>query len=267
MLTKFYIRHIFALLVSVYALVLAGCNQSTDLDQEIAAVDAELEQLPKLQPNMLCPTVGFGSALFPDPDHYSWLDIILPEPRKLDTIVLIPALLKNKDGELETLGFPPRFMIETWQEATPSTQHAEIDPGGWLYQPIGRYDPDQHPNELVCELNLNQTLHGSGSAPLSVSLYYAKQFEAADGSDVHQAPGVIQIGQTRSHPSWAEWSDATGKQTPCNTRSRFDLSAVPAGATLFLKIAPLNNGTVSIDDVTLNAPFAVTTQVAPLWDY
>lgn len=92
--------------------------------------------------------------------------------------------------------------------------HAEIDPKGWMYQPIGRYDPSKHPDELVCELVLNQTLHGAGSAPFSVSLYYAKQFESADGRDVHNAPGVTQIGQTHTHPLWAEWSAATGKQAP-----------------------------------------------------
>jgi len=54
------IRLIPAMLVSICAALLASCTPSTDLDKEIAAVDAELEQLPKLQPNMLCPTVGFG---------------------------------------------------------------------------------------------------------------------------------------------------------------------------------------------------------------
>ena len=258
MQTKFYIRHSFALLVTLYALMLAGCNQSTDLDKEIAAVDAELEQLPKLQPNMLCPTVGFGSALSPDPDHSSWLDIILPEPREIDTIVLIPTLLKNTNGELETLGFPPRFTIESWLETTPSTQHAEIDASGWLYQSIGQYDPVKHPHELVCELDLNQTLNGSGSGELSISLYYAKQFEAQDGRDLQNATGVTQVGRSNSYPSWAEQSDATGKHAAFSIHSRFDLSPVPAGATLFLRIGAEKHGSASIDNILINAPFTLT---------
>ena len=247
-----------ALLLSVYALVLTGCNQSSDLDKQIAAVDAELEELPKLQPNMLCPTVGFGSSLFPEPDHSSWLDIILPEPREIDTIVLIPALLKNTNGELETLGFPLRFMIETWLEATPSTQHAEVDTDGWLYQPIGRYDPEKHPDELICELELNQTLNGGGSAPISIAVYYAKQFEAQDGRDLQNARGVTPVGHSQTYASWAEWSAAEGRQAPCKIRTHFDLSAVPANATLFLRIAVEKHGSASIDNIQVNAPFALT---------
>ena len=83
------------MLLSIYAALLGGCTPDSDLDRKIAAVDAELEILPNLQPNMLCPTIGFGSAIVQDPDHTTWLDIILPETRKIDTIVLIPALLKN----------------------------------------------------------------------------------------------------------------------------------------------------------------------------
>ena len=115
-------------MLSLCAALLAGCNPSTNLDQEIAAVDAQLESLPAIQPNMLCPTIGFGSEIVQEPDHTTWLDIILPETRKIDTIVLIPALLKNKAGELETLGFPLRFTIEAWRDETPGTQHAYIPP-------------------------------------------------------------------------------------------------------------------------------------------
>jgi len=253
------IRLIPAMLVSICAALLASCTPSTDLDKEIAAVDAELEQLPKLQPNMLCPTVGFGSAIVQDPDHTTWLDIILPETRKIDTIVLIPALLKNKAGELETLGFPHRFTIEAWQDETLGTQHAAIGPGGWLYQPIGTYDPAKHPDELVCALELNQSFDGPGAAPISVSLYYANEFEMADDRDVHHAPGVTQVGHTHTHPSWAEWAASTGKQVPNSVSSHFDLRAVPAGATLFLRIANESpKKSAAVDNIQLNPPFALS---------
>ncbi len=250
-----------AIIVSLCCALLAACNPGTDLDQELAAVDAQLESLPAIQPNMLCPTVGFGSGIVQESDHTTWLDIILPETRKIDTIVLIPALLKNKAGELETLGFPLRFTIETWRDETPGTQHAYINPGGWIYQAVDSYDPAKHPNELVCKLDLNQSI-GDGSrasVPVSVSLYYANEFEPADGLDIHTATEVTQVGQTHIHKSWAEWSIETGKPSPVSINSRFNLSTVPAGATLFLRIA--NDrlpGYGAIDNVSLNSPFALT---------
>jgi signal transduction histidine kinase len=250
-----------AILLSICCALLAACNPSSDLDQEIAAVDAQLDSLPAIQPNMLCPTIGFGSEIVQEPDHTTWLDIILPETRKIDTIVLIPALLKNKAGELETLGFPLRFTIEAWRDETPGTQHAYINPGGWIYQAVGSYDPTKHPNELVCELELNQSI-GDGSrasAPVSVSLYYANEFEPTDGLDIHTATEATQVGQTHIHQSWTEWSVKTGKPSPVLVNCRFNLSTVPAGATLFLQIANDSpKGYGAIDNVSLNSPFALT---------
>ena len=248
-----------AILFSICTALLAGCSPSTDLDREIAAVDTQLEKLPNLQPNTLCPTVGFGSALVPEPDHTTWLDIILPEPQKFDTIVLIPALLKNKAGELETFGFPQRFTIETWLEETPGTQHASIGPGGWIYQALGTYDPAKQPHELTCTLALNHNFDGAGAGEISVSLYYANEFEAANGLDLHTATGVTQVGQTHAHPSWAQWSATTGRQEPHTVSSRFDLSSVPVGATLFLRIANQTpKDRAPVDDIKLNPPFSLT---------
>ena len=248
-----------AILFSICAALLASCSPGIDLDSELAAVEAQLESLPAIQPNMLCPTVGFGSGIFQGPEHTTWLDIMLAETRRIDTIVLIPALLRNKAGELETLGFPARFTIETWLEETPGTQHAHLRGGGWLYQPVGIYDPAVHPNELTYELTLMQTIGGVGSAPVSVSLYYANDFEPADGRDVLDAPEVTQVDQAHTHPSWATWSTTTGKHTPNRLSARFDLRSVPAGATLFLRIAnETSYKEVPVDDIKLDPSFTLT---------
>ena len=240
------------------AALLAGCAPGPDLSREISAIDTQLDKLPPLQPDMACPTVGFGSAFVRDPDHTTWLDIILDEPRQLDTVVLIPALVKNKSGKQETLGFPLRFTIEAWRDETPGTQHATLRSGGWLYQPIGTYDQSKHPGELTYELALIQTLGGRGSAPVAVSLYYAKDFRPLNGVDVHDTPGVTQIGSPQIHPSWANWSTRTGKHGANKLTGRFDLSSVPAGATLLFRIVNETEYQVaSVDDIKLNPPFAL----------
>ena len=237
---------------AICAALLTGCNPSPDLEREISAIDAQLDELPILQPNMLCPTVGFASTIFQGPDHTSWLDIILDEPRQLDTIVLVPALLKNKTGTLETLGFPIRFTIEAWEDETPGTQHARLWNGGWLYQPIGIYDPGKHPEALLYELSLQQTVGVGSSAPVSVSLHYARAFEPSSGRDVHHAPGVTLVEEAHTHPLPTK----TGKHGPQRVSGRFGLRSVPAGATLYFRIAnKTQNQVVSVDDIKLNSPF------------
>lgn len=267
------IRLIPVIFLSICAVLIAACHPSIDLNKEIARVDAELEQLPKLQPNMLCPTVGFGSAIVEDPDHTTWLDIVLSETRQIDTIVLIPALLKNKAGELETLGFPARFTIEAFQNGTPGTQYAEIKSGGWIYQSLGIYNPTQHPDELVCTLELNQSIgHGiRASAPVSVSLYYANEFKPKDGVDIHTATMATQVGLLNTHKPWAEWSVKSNALSPVSIRSHFKLDTVPAGATLFLRIANDSpRGHVAVDNISLNSPFTLsngnfeTPQIKPI---
>lgn len=93
---------------------------------------------------------------------------------------------------------------------------------GLLYQPIGVYHPARHPQELTCELALNQTLDGNGSAPVSVSRYDANGFEPLDGRDVHDASGVTQLDQPQIHPSWADGSTTTGKHSPNRISARFE---------------------------------------------
>jgi signal transduction histidine kinase len=239
--------------------MLAGCGGRPDLAKRIESVDAHLEALPKLHPDMLCPTVGFGSKIYINPDNASWLDVILPEPRQIDTIVLIPALLKNEDGELVTFGFPLRFAIETWMDEIPATQGVRLSNGGWIYQPIGVYDPSTHPGELVCELALNPLLDQTAVAPVSVSLYYANGFAPANAIDVHDEPGVTQIGKAHTLQSWADWSAATEKQVSRNVTACFDLQSVPAGATLFLRISTANrHGGAAVDNIKLSSPFTLT---------
>ena len=251
-----FMRNGFFILVSFLVSLSISCSPSIDLDQEIDSVDSKLQQLPKVQPNMLCPTVGFGSAIFPKPDHTSWLDIVLPEPKEIDTIVLIPALLKNTDGELETLGFPHRFTIEAWRNQQPGTQSVKLASNSWIYQAVGTYTPGEAPDGLIYELTLNQSRHDAGEAPVSVSLHYSTDFEPTDGLDVLNASGVVQVGETQIHQPWTEWAHTTVKHTPHTVSSKFDLHTIPQGATLYLRIA--NNsarGNATIDEVKINAPF------------
>lgn len=250
------LRNRLRLLLSSIVACFIGCSPSTELDQKIASVDSELQQLPKLQPNMLCPTVGFGSAIFPTPDHTSWLDIILPEPKPIDSVALIPALLRNQSGELETLGFPHRFTIEAWQDPSEGTQSVKLAPGGWLYQPIGIFDSAQHPLQLDCELSLNQSRYNAGSAPVSVSLYYSSSFEPVDNIDLHGTTGVVQVGHTIELGPWTQWATVNSKQVPHNFSSKFDLSSVPSGVTLYLRIAnTTTRSDATIDEVTVSPPF------------
>ena len=111
---------------------------------------------------------------------------------------------------------------------------------------------------MTYELALIQTLGGRGSAPVAVSLYYAKDFRPLNGVDVHDTPGVTQVGFPHIHPSWADWSTRTGKHVANKLTGRFDLSSVPAGATLLFRIVNETEYQVaSVDDIKLNPPFAL----------
>ena len=249
----------FAILSLCTLCLLVACDRPPAYDEEIKALDPELSELPKIRPNLLIPTVGFGSAMGKSAECEAWIDIVLPQPRSFDTIALVPALINDLNGKLGTLGFPRRFMIEAFQEAQASSQHVQLGNRGWIYQSIGKYDPDSMPEQLDYQLEIHQSIGNSvpEAGPATVALYYSKtQGAPALHHDIRDDPHFVLVGEEQTHATWAAQSKATGEHCGFNVSSSISLKDIPRGAELYLRIANHKIRTnVAIDNIQLSAPF------------
>ena len=183
-----------------------------------------------------------------------------------------PLALANGDFEKPGLGaqeqaagihrwFDDTGKFAAWQQGRgrisgkKKSQHAAIGHRGWMYQPIGRYSPAEHGDELTYVLKLGAFSDGVGSAPITVSLYRSDAFKPADGSDVRGATGVTQVGKDQAFPSYDQLLADTGiaPSGGVDVGGRFSLKGLPAGAPLYLRIANHTGaGFAPVDDVRLH---------------
>ena len=99
--------------IALFCVLLLGCTPRQDrLEAERAATTAQLEQLPRLKIDTLCPTLGYSSQFVDSKDEGDQITITFPEPKPLDTVVLAPLNFLNSRNEYKVIGFPVRFKIE-----------------------------------------------------------------------------------------------------------------------------------------------------------
>ncbi|WP_158279807.1 sensor histidine kinase [Coraliomargarita sinensis] len=80
--------------------------------EEMEAVQIELIDLPVFPVNVSPWTLGFSSAQHQEPELPFVIEITFPEPAVVDLVALMPSSFKDQRNEIQSWGFPLRFMIE-----------------------------------------------------------------------------------------------------------------------------------------------------------
>ena len=93
--------------------LLIGCTAKQDrLEAERRDTAEQLETLPRLQIDTLTPTLGYLSKIGESQQTGDRITITFPEPKPVDTVVLVPVNFLNEQNEYVVSGFPIRFKLE-----------------------------------------------------------------------------------------------------------------------------------------------------------
>ena len=84
---------------------------TTQLEQRLQAIDAELEQLARFNPRSGTGSIGYRSATHPDANQLEWVQVELEQPTRIDQIVLVPAIWRDTESGFQADGFPVNFRI------------------------------------------------------------------------------------------------------------------------------------------------------------
>jgi len=93
--------------------MLFGCRpEQSRLVQELAATESELSELPNIKLDTFVPTLGYISEGKKSKSSVEHITVTFPEPKHIDTVVLIPAYKLNDQNAYTVNRFPLRFKIE-----------------------------------------------------------------------------------------------------------------------------------------------------------
>jgi signal transduction histidine kinase len=91
---------------------LLGTPSLTDLEQRMAEIDTELEQLAHYSPRSGSGSIGYRSPVsWPDADHTEWVQVELEKPTPIDQIIMVPAIWRDTERNYQEDGFPAKFRI------------------------------------------------------------------------------------------------------------------------------------------------------------
>ena len=101
----------------LFSLLLIGCTpEQNRIDRELAATEKELAGLPPIKVDTLVPTMGHISAPREREDSFEQVTVTFPEPKPIDTVVLVPCNSLSGENEYFVDRFPVRFKIEAQTE-------------------------------------------------------------------------------------------------------------------------------------------------------
>lgn len=116
-MTRVFSTRVAACLASVLFAMVSSADRlsdrlsTTELEQRLAGIDSELDQLARYHPRSGTGSIGYRSPPHPDPDHLEWVQVDLDRPTPLDQIVLVPAIRRDTEHHFRDDGFPEAFRI------------------------------------------------------------------------------------------------------------------------------------------------------------
>ena len=84
---------------------------TTQLEQHLEAIDAELDQLARFNPRSGTGSIGYRSPTHSDADQLEWVQVELEQATRIDQIVLVPAIWRDTESGFQADGFPVNFRI------------------------------------------------------------------------------------------------------------------------------------------------------------
>jgi signal transduction histidine kinase len=86
------------------------------MESRLLAIDSQLKTLPALTQINSAGSIGFKTDFMPDEEEL-WVEVTLPEPTLIDSIVLVPPLAKGATGVVSGYGFPIRYRIDAFDDS------------------------------------------------------------------------------------------------------------------------------------------------------
>lgn len=84
---------------------------TTQLEQRLKAIDAELDQLARFNPRSGTGSIGYRSPPHLNADQLEWVQVELEQPTAIDQIVLVPAIWRDTANGFLADAFPVEFRI------------------------------------------------------------------------------------------------------------------------------------------------------------
>ena len=82
-----------------------------ELETQLEEVDAELEVLASYNHRGGMGSIGYRSYGWGDLSKQEWVEVELAEVKRIDLIVIVPSLWRNRDGGVQADGFPLQFQV------------------------------------------------------------------------------------------------------------------------------------------------------------
>jgi len=86
------------------------------MESRLLDIDSQLKNLPALTQINSAGSIGFKTDFMPDEEEL-WVEVTLPEPTLIDSIVLVPPLAKGATGVVSGYGFPIRYRIDAFDDS------------------------------------------------------------------------------------------------------------------------------------------------------
>jgi len=84
---------------------------ATQLEQRLAVIDAELNQLARFNPRSGTGSIGYRSPPHSNANQLEWVQVNLEQPSPIDQIVLVPTIWRDTENGFQADGFPVEFRI------------------------------------------------------------------------------------------------------------------------------------------------------------
>ena len=116
------------------------------MSARLEAIDAELITLPAPAVINSGSRTGFQTGRAED-EAELWVEIVLPAATAVDSVVIVPALVKGANARIPGYGFPTRFRLEGFDAS--GTAHTLLDatahdfPNPGAYPVIAKFEPQQ----------------------------------------------------------------------------------------------------------------------------
>ena len=121
------IAQILYLLVGLLVAACAGAavqeRSTSELEERLKEIDAELDELARYSLRSGYGTTGWRSIVGDAPGHTEWVQIDLGQDTRFDQVVLVPAIIRHAQFGYQAEGFPLEFRVLAGKQG---------DPNGWV---------------------------------------------------------------------------------------------------------------------------------------
>jgi signal transduction histidine kinase len=237
------------------------------VEEQLVTIDTELNTLPALTQINSSGSIGFKTN-FQQEGEELWVEITLPKPALVDSVILVPPLAKGATGVVSGYGFPTRYRIDASDAAgrritvVDATQEDVPSPGGY---PVQAHFKPILTNRLRLTATEPWQRDGAPVLALAEMLVLSGQQNVALGGSVTSTSSIEYL-TSWNRKNLIDMATPLGLPTARLTDNTLGFHSAVAGSAGEIKSVTLNlPSTQPLDEVRL---IPVRRREVPLWyDY